>query len=685
LRAVGALLAVVLGTTAVTSLLGALVLMAYGVGSFWQGWFNWWAGDGMAVLILTPVILAWGNVRVLGWPLSRRQNIETIGVMAVVAVLAFFLLSPTSGAGPIGNRGYLVFPLLIWAAIRSGPWGSAHAMLVLAIVAGWFSGTHSPTVSTEGAAQAVPMLDLYSFLALATISSIIPAAMFEERTSAAADLRASEHRFREIAAYVTEAFFVVDIVQQKTLYVSPSWATIWQRPLAEGYHPHLWFEAIHLDDRQAMVDAQQRTARGEVTEQTFRIHRPDGTMRFLRGRTYPIRGPSGKVERFVGLTADITELQASEQRFHQAQKLEAVGRLAGGVAHDFNNLLTVMLVLTDELGVDKSLSPDARESIQHVRSAAESAAALTRQLLAFSRHQLIEPRAFDLNGAVTNTAKLLRRLIGEDIDLQVHLAPDALGVFADPGQIEQVLTNLAVNARDAMPRGGILSIETWASLVHPNEVTLSISDTGSGMTPQVLAQAFEPFFTTKPMGLGTGLGLATCHGIITQAGGRISIQSQPGQGTRVNVVLPLVPLPVGQSVAAAGTALPRGSERILLVEDETNVRVLTARILRAQGYAVVEARDADEALRHLEGSEPSPDMLMTDVVLPGMSGRELAEKLHESHPGIPALFATGYTDDAMLQNRDLSPDAVFLHKPFTRESLARRVRDVLDSRTKPDG
>jgi CheY-like chemotaxis protein len=393
-----------------------------------------------------------------------------------------------------------------------------------------------------------------------------------------------------------------------------------------------------------------------------------------------VHDPSGAVYRVVGVTADVTDLRESEDRFHQAQKMEAVGRLAGGVAHDFNNLLTVILMETDVLDSTPGVAPEARESIGEVRRATQSAAALTRQLLAFSRRQIIEPRVFDLNAAVDDTSKMLRRLIGEDIRLDLRLAPGPLGVLADRGQIEQVLTNLAVNARDAMPRGGTLTVRTSVEHSNPGDITLEVSDTGGGMDAEVLAHAFEPFYTTKEMGRGTGLGLATCHGIVTQAGGRIEIISAIGVGTTVLVVLPRVELPAEPTAEPTATAFPRGDESILLVEDETGVRQVTARILRAQGYQVLEARDGADALRQLAVHRTPVDLLLTDIILPGMSGRELAERIHDTRPEIPTLFASGYSDDVVLQERLIAHDAAFLPKPFTKESLVRRVRDLLDAR-----
>jgi PAS domain S-box-containing protein len=680
-RDVGALLTVIIGTNALTALVGAAVLVNYGTPTFWSAWFNWWTGDGMGMLIVTPVVLTWAHAVRTRDALTIRRAVEAAGSIAAVLVLAAYLLAPgDASVQALESHAYLVFPLVIWSGVRFGPWGSATAALALTFVAAWFGVQGDLPFDRVGRPPSAQVLEVYSYLALAAITSLIPAAILSERVDTERELRESESRFRQIAEYVNEAFFVVDLASRRTLYVSPSWATIWQRPLEEGYDPQLWFEAIHPDDRVAMQRAMEANARGEVTTTRFRIRRPDGSIRWLKGRAFPVHDPSGAVYRVVGVTADVTDLRESEDRFHQAQKMEAVGRLAGGVAHDFNNLLTVILMETDVLDSTPGVAPEARESIGEVRRATQSAAALTRQLLAFSRRQIIEPRVFDLNAAVDDTSKMLRRLIGEDIRLDARLAPGPLGVLADRGQIEQVLTNLAVNARDAMPRGGTLTVRTSVEHSNPGDVTLEVSDTGGGMDAEVLAHAFEPFYTTKEMGRGTGLGLATCHGIVTQAGGRIEIISAIGVGTTVLVVLPRVELPAEPTAEPTATAFPRGDESILLVEDETGVRQVTARILRAQGYQVLEARDGADALRQLAVHRTPVDLLLTDIILPGMSGRELAERIHDTRPEIPTLFASGYSDDVVLQERLIAHDAAFLPKPFTKESLVRRVRDLLDAR-----
>ncbi len=385
-------------------------------------------------------------------------------------------------------------------------------------------------------------------------------------------------------------------------------------------------------------------------------------------------------------------LRESEERLRQSHKLEAMGRLAGGIAHDFNNLLTAIIGYSD-LALRRLHDNDPlRRNIDEIKKASNRAASLTHQLLAFSRKQVLQPKVLDLNEVVANMDAMLRRVIGEDIDLVTVLEPQLGHVRADPGQIEQVIMNLVINSRDAMPRGGKLTIKTGnveldqaysrshASVRTGPYVMLAVSDTGTGMDPETQAHIFEPFFTTKEQGKGTGLGLATVYGIVKQSGGNIWVYSEVGRGTTFKIYLPPVAETV-QSLKPAGTlAEPeRGWETVLLVEDEGAVRNLIHGVLEMNGYTVLQADSGIEAIRICEEYEGPIHLLITDVVMPQMGGRDLAERLEASHPEMRVLYMSGYTDDAIVHHGVLDEGVAFLEKPFTPDSLARKAREVLDA------
>ena len=393
-----------------------------------------------------------------------------------------------------------------------------------------------------------------------------------------------------------------------------------------------------------------------------------------------------------GIGRDITRRKMLEEQLLQSQKLESVGRLAGGIAHDFNNMLTAINGYSDlvlrQLGQDDPM----RGNIEEIKKAGERSASLTQQLLAFSRRQLLQPEFVDLNETITETSSMLKRLIGEDIELATVLNPKVGSIKVDPGQLSQIIMNLVVNARDAMPNGGKLTIATSNVFLDPDYarthlgilpgayVMLSVSDTGIGMTPEQQEQIFEPFYTTKEVGKGTGLGLSTVYGIVKQSGGNVLVYSEVGHGSTFKIYLPRVVSPdETPEFQESSPKLALGTEIILLVEDEDLVRSLSRQVLESCGYKVIEAVDGVEALEILEGSEEHIDLLITDVVMPRMGGPELAEKLREKMPNLPILFASGYTDDAIVRNGVLQTNVNFIQKPFAIDDVARKVRDLLDS------
>jgi two-component system, cell cycle sensor histidine kinase and response regulator CckA len=387
---------------------------------------------------------------------------------------------------------------------------------------------------------------------------------------------------------------------------------------------------------------------------------------------------------------DVTDRRHLEEQFRQSQKMEAVGMLAGGVAHDFNNLLTIITGYSQLLLIGLPEDDDRRHSAEQIIKAGERAAALTRQLLAFSRRQVLQPRVLELNKLVGSLGQMLQRLIGEDVELRLNLNEDLGRVNADPGQLEQVIMNLVVNARDAMPKGGILTLETanvrldtgytgrHISVEPGIYVMLAVSDTGHGMDEATRKRLFEPFFTTKEQGKGTGLGLSTVFGIIKQSGGSLEVYSVPGQGTSVKVYLPRIDQ---AAVAEAGDTAPRsrrGSETILLVEDEEMVRTLVRETLQREGYRVLEASGPVEARSISDAYRGPIHLLITDVVMPKQSGREMAEVLYRQRPDMRILYMSGYTDNAIVNSGILEREAAFLQKPFSPQTLAHKVRDVIE-------
>ncbi|BCS30996.1 hypothetical protein TBR22_A01950 [Luteitalea sp. TBR-22] len=467
--------------------------------------------------------------------------------------------------------------------------------------------------------------------------------------------------------------------------VNPAWTERlgWT---AEELRARPWLDFVHPDDVEATMAAGTRVRRGEpVMNFVNRYRTRDGKYRWFLWNTVslPERG------QLFGFIRDITEQRRLEEQVRQAQKMEAIGQLAGGVAHDFNNLLTVINGYTALLLADVATPATQKESLTAVREAGERAAALTAQLLAFSRKAIVEPRVLDLREAVEGSLRLLRRLIGEDVKLETSFEPNLPKVRIDPGQLEQVLLNLAVNARDAMPTGGLLRVTATEAQVAIGTsdltdvppgayVRLTVSDSGAGMTEAVKSHIFEPFFTTKGIGKGTGLGLATVYGIVRQAGGTILVETALGQGTSFHVLLPAQTLAIPEGDQTAAAHAPHGTETLLLVEDEEAVRRFARLALEMHGYVVHEVATARQALALDVAALAHVSLLVTDVVMPGMGGRQLADQLRRRHPGMRVLYMSGYTDDAVVRHGLEASSDAFIQKPFTPQGLARKVREVLD-------
>jgi PAS domain S-box-containing protein len=510
--------------------------------------------------------------------------------------------------------------------------------------------------------------------------------------AAQAQLQKSEAYFRHLTEYALDLITIL-AADGTILFESRSIETELGHP-PEEYVGRNAFEFVHPDDTprvmQAFLNAVQ--THGSTPLLSFRFRHKDGTYRILEGRGNNLLDDPA-VQGIVFNSRDVTEQRRLEEQLRQSQKVQAIGQLTGGVAHDFNNILTAIIGYSELALATLPADGTTHLQIAEIRKAANRAAGLTRQLLAFSRKQVLQPRVISLETVVAEMDKMLRRLLGEQIDLITVAHPPVGNVKADLGQIEQVLLNLAVNARDAMEglAGAKLTIElrdatldeTYAELrgdVQPGEyVLLAISDNGCGMPPEVRARLFEPFFTTKAQGKGTGLGLATCHGIVKQSGGHISVYSEPGCGTTFKVYLPKVNEAAEPLVTNAETlATPAGSGTVLLVEDEPMLRELGLTVLQELGYEVIAAENGKEALALVDAHpEKRIDLLLTDVVMPEMGGKELAEKLRPLSPKTKVIFCSGYTEDAIFHSGGLEAGVYFLQKPYTVAAVAQKVSEVL--------
>ncbi len=559
----------------------------------------------------------------------------------------------------------------------------------------WVGGKLVALLSFEHVGQKRKWLPEEEQIAMALAAYVSNCLEADERRRAEALLRESEEKYRFLIEHAGEAIFVAQneklkFVNSKTLEMI--------RYSREELTSKPFIEFIHLEDRALVLENHRKRLRGESlpSSYTFRIIQRSGDILWAELNTALIEW-EGKPATLNFLT-DITARKKAEQemallqeQLRQSQKLEAIGRLAGGIAHDFNNVLTVIKGISQLSLLQLQEDDPLRANLEEIEKAADKAANLTRQLLAFSRKQVMEMKVLDLNEVIRGLEKMLRRILGEDVEL-LFLLPEGIGrVKADPGQIEQVIINIVVNARDAMPEGGKLTIETanveldeeYAKrhiAVRPGSyVMLSVSDTGIGMTAEVRERIFEPFFTTKERGKGTGLGLSTVYGIVKQSGGNIWVYSEPGQGATFKIYLPRVEEAAEDIKREVFGEIPRGDETVLVVEDEEIVRKLAVRILKGLGYKVLEASDGGKALILCEEYQDPIHLILTDVVMPGMSGRKLVERLKVIHPEAKVLYMSGYTDNVIVHHGILEERIEFIQKPFTLESLARKVRRVLDS------
>ena len=655
-------------------------------------------------LIVAPLLILWVQGGRIEWN-PRRLFEALILLVAVVATggLVFGGWVPMSRKGE--TFAYLAAPVPLWAALRFGPRETATAVAALALTA--LHGTLGGFGPFAQFAPVTAMVLLQGFISsISVIGLILAAAIAQQRRSEAEARRLNE----ELAARV-----VASTRELQAASVELSGSSERYRTLMDSA-PDVLLVA-DADGKILLANARVEEVFGYrrdeligrslegVIPQGLHGRRRDGsefpvdvrlsTVKLATGRGVcaAVRDVSEQRKSEQALRESQAALEETQRQLAQSQKIEAVGRLAGGIAHDFNNLLGVILGF-GELA-RKDLPPDhrAHQRVEQIQKAAERAATLTRQLLAFSRKQVLQPRVVDLNTIARDMERMLQRLIGEDIRLATSLTPDLWPVRADPAQMEQVILNLAVNGRDAMPGGGTLTIKTSqadldAAFVsaHPGSspgphAVLAVSDTGHGMDATTLSHLFEPFFTTKPAGQGTGLGLAMIYGIVKQSGGYISAESGVGQGTTFTVYLPRVEAKRADPPRPPEPASPpRGTETVLLVEDEASLRGVMRETLQGAGYHVLESGTAEEALTVATGHAGAIHLLLTDVVMPGASGEKLESQLRGTRPGVRVVYMSGYTDEAISRHGVLEPGRHFLQKPFAAEVLLREVRRALDVR-----
>jgi two-component system, cell cycle sensor histidine kinase and response regulator CckA len=676
-RLFAGLMLVHLGLVVVLLLVVNFVWLEMSGQSIWHDKDAWTILAALAVIALAYLLLRAGHHRV-ALPLY-------IATTVLVPVVAPFVADPNAEVGLIATA---FIPVLL----ASIAYSFRGTFLVLALVV---AGSAIQLIRADMPARQKGT-GFSLVVAVAVAGGVLIAirrhqSRLEERRLE--QVRASEENYKRLFETITDGILLVDR-STRILEVNGTLC----RQLGYRREELLGRTAADISGRRA-VDVEAARARllqeGHLVLETTHRRKDGSTMPVeIAVTATEFRGEAV----FLSVVRDLSErrrLEAEAQRLadqlNQSVKMESIGRLAGGVAHDFNNLLTAILGNADLAAA--GLPPDSPEAafVAQITKAGNSAAALTRQLLAFSRKQLIAPRQVDLNELIAHTRTMLARLIGEDVALTVDADAALWPVRADASLIEQVLVNLAVNARDAMPHGGALRIRTanvavpdtrtgTDPAIQPGEyATITVADTGTGMPPEVKARIFEPFFTTKPKGRGTGLGLATTYGAVKQSGGHIVVDSEPGRGTTFQVFLPRMTEPASADAAAPGAqSIPRGAEAVLVVEDDAEVRALAAHILESLGYRVVQAASGEDALAIARARHDSIDLLLTDVVMPGLNGRQVADLITSIHPQCRVLYTSGYTDDAIVRHGVLDDGIAFVAKPYTPLVLGRKVREVLD-------
>jgi PAS domain S-box-containing protein len=563
---------------------------------------------------------------------------------------------------------------------------------VLAI--GYTVRGHGPFATSTAV---IDLFELQAFIALLASPTLILAAAIAERRATEAELQRSRQHHRDIVHYASVGIFRTTR-DGTVLLANPALARILGYASPDDL---LGLNAgetvyVHAGERAALVERLEALAEGDALEMQWK--RKDGSAIWVDLRARPVRDADGNIAYFEGFVYDLTGRKNLETQFQRAQKMEAVGRLAGGVAHDFNNLLTVIASCTDFVLGDATLSASHREDLAEVKKATDRATSLTRQLLAFGRTQVLRPSTLDLNEGLAELLPMLKRLFETTIDIRIEPAANLWAVRADPTQVEQVLLNLALNARDAMPEGGELIFSTENMIVSPKPLTASqdytmqpgeyvlvrVRDTGTGMDVETQRRIFEPFFTTKEIGRGTGLGLATAYGIVKQSGGYIRVRSETGKGTEFLIYLPRIDAPLSEKhVAATEPRDGAASGTVLVVEDEAAVGHALHRLLSGAGYSVYTASNGVEALEVFAGRKEQIDLLVTDIVMPEMDGRTLADKCSAMKRGLKVIYMSGYTRDSLLSQQTFDDETVLIEKPFTRDKVLALIAGVMEVHTSP--
>ena len=697
----GLLSTVVSATVGVTSLtMGGFARWS----EFGSLWLTWWLGDAVGAIVVAPVLLCWVADR--GLERWRTRGVELSLVFVILVGVGWIVFVATTA--PVG---FLALPVCVWVAFRFGQREAATATCVLSAIATWatvngygsFAASQSPNTA---------LLYLQAFMAVIALIGLTVGAGVEERAraqeqarllnAAASDaaedfLKRSEQRLKTI----------IDAEPACVKLVSPDGVLLEMNPAGlamlgakniSQVVGHRVVDIVHPDDRARFLETHRAASGGTPGRMQFRIVGLDGNQRWVDSHMVPFDTPisgAGAQRTVLSVTSDVTSQRHLEDQLRQAQKLDALGRLVGSVAHDFNNFLTALVGYTElalrQIGDDERVYPDLKNDLKEVLNVAQRATALTKQLLIFSRRPTLDAKPVSVDGVLAPLAPMLAELLGPEVGVRTVLASGETKVRIDPNHLEQIAVNLAVNARDAMPEGGEVVIETHVvpieeTIAADHAVTpppgpyvqLSVADSGVGMDDVVKAHLFEPFFTTKPLGHGTGLGLATVYGIVKQSGGYVRVSSRPGHGTTFTIYFPLVPesLPI-ESPAPVAPGRADDNATVLVVDDDDDVRAVARDVLREHGYRVLDARTGEEATQLSAAYGSTIHLIVSDVILPGMNGPDLVSRLRRSRPELRALFISGYGHLAIVHHGLLDPEAVLLEKPFTSEQLLTYVQGSL--------